>query len=124
MLLLETRLDTILYRTGMVASIFEARQLISHKKILVNNKIINIRSFNLNINEVVMFKPEIISTIKKKLLFRIYNKGLMFNSIPYIETNYKLLNSVFLYNIFRIEQIKYNFKFSIQDIHTILYYYY
>lgn len=124
MLLLETRLDTVLYRTGMVSSIFEARQLISHKKVCVNKKIVNIKSYSLNINELVSFVPQIEPKLRRNLLFRIYSKSLIFYSTPYIETNYKLLTAMFLYNIFKIENIQYNFNFNVQDINTILYYYY
>ncbi|MDE5284905.1 MAG: 30S ribosomal protein S4, partial [Candidatus Blochmannia sp. A2] len=39
--LLENRLDNIVYRMGFGCTRAESRQLISHKSILVNNKIVN-----------------------------------------------------------------------------------
>jgi small subunit ribosomal protein S4 len=42
--LLETRLDTILYRIGLSNSLDEVRQFISHKHILVNNNLNTIPS--------------------------------------------------------------------------------
>ena len=44
LLLLEKRLDNVVYRLGFASTRSEARQLISHKAILVNNKVVNIPS--------------------------------------------------------------------------------
>jgi small subunit ribosomal protein S4 len=43
--LLESRLDNIVYRVGFAPSRPAARQLVSHKHFLVNNKVVNIPSF-------------------------------------------------------------------------------
>ena len=43
--LLETRLDNVVYRSGFGSTRSEARQLISHKAILVNDQQVNIPSF-------------------------------------------------------------------------------
>jgi len=43
--LLETRLDNVVYRMGFGATRAEARQLVSHKAILVNGKAVNIPSY-------------------------------------------------------------------------------
>jgi len=43
--LLEARLDNIVYRMGFASTRSEARQLVSHRLVLVNGKIINIPSF-------------------------------------------------------------------------------
>ncbi len=43
--LLETRLDNVVYRMGFGVTRNEARQLVSHKAILVNDKPVNIPSF-------------------------------------------------------------------------------
>src|SRR6202022_1766955 len=44
--LLECRLDNVVYRMGFAATRAEARQLVSHKAILVNGKVVNIPSFH------------------------------------------------------------------------------
>lgn len=44
--LLESRLDNVVYRMGFAATRAEARQLVSHKAILVNGKVVNIPSFH------------------------------------------------------------------------------
>ena len=45
--LLESRLDNVVYRMGFAATRAEARQLVSHKAILVNGKVVNIPSFHI-----------------------------------------------------------------------------
>lgn len=56
--LLERRLDVAVYRLGMARTIFAAAQLVSHKHILVNGKVVNIRSYKVNIGDVVSIKAE------------------------------------------------------------------
>ncbi|WWO97450.1 MAG: 30S ribosomal protein S4 [Candidatus Dasytiphilus stammeri] len=51
--MLESRLDNVVYRMGFASTRAEARQLISHKSILVNNKIVNIPSYKVNPNNIV-----------------------------------------------------------------------
>ncbi|MDH5764832.1 MAG: 30S ribosomal protein S4, partial [Gammaproteobacteria bacterium] len=43
--MLETRLDNVVYRSGFGTTRSEARQLISHKAILVNDQVVNIASY-------------------------------------------------------------------------------
>ncbi|HMU90772.1 MAG TPA: 30S ribosomal protein S4 [Rhodoferax sp.] len=43
--LLESRLDNVVYRMGFASTRAEARQLVSHKSILVDGKVVNIPSF-------------------------------------------------------------------------------
>ena len=47
LIMLESRLDNTIYRLGLASTRRAARQLVSHKHILVNNKIINIPSYSL-----------------------------------------------------------------------------
>ena len=43
--LLELRLDNIVYRLGFASTRAEARQLVSHKSIVVNGSVVNVPSF-------------------------------------------------------------------------------
>ena len=43
--LLETRLDTVIYRAKFASTVFSARQMINHGHIKVNNKKVNISSY-------------------------------------------------------------------------------
>ncbi|MEI4260092.1 MAG: 30S ribosomal protein S4 [Candidatus Dasytiphilus stammeri] len=51
--LLERRLDNIIYRLGFASTRAEARQLVSHKAINVNNKVVNIPSYQVSPHEVI-----------------------------------------------------------------------
>ncbi|MEM9895890.1 MAG: 30S ribosomal protein S4 [Bacteroidota bacterium] len=51
--LLEARLDNTVYRLGIAPTRRAARQLISHKHIVVNGEIVNIPSFTLKGNDIV-----------------------------------------------------------------------
>jgi small subunit ribosomal protein S4 len=54
--LLECRLDNIVFRMGFGSTRAEARQLVSHRAILVNGKIVNIPSYELMPGDVVSVK--------------------------------------------------------------------
>jgi len=45
--MLESRLDNVVYRMGFSCTRAEARQLVAHRGIMVNNRIVNIPSFQL-----------------------------------------------------------------------------
>ncbi len=51
--LLESRLDNVVYRMGFGSTRAEARQLVSHKAILVNGKTVNIPSALVSANDVI-----------------------------------------------------------------------
>ncbi len=53
--LLERRLDNVVYRLGFAPTRAAARQLISHKHIKVNNRIVNIASFQVKEGEIIGF---------------------------------------------------------------------
>tara|TARA_A100001011_G_scaffold186603_1_gene195218 strand:+ start:230 stop:835 length:606 start_codon:yes stop_codon:yes gene_type:complete len=51
--LLESRLDNTIYRLGIASTRRAARQLVLHKHIMVNERIVNIPSYSLRSNDVV-----------------------------------------------------------------------
>ena len=51
--LLERRLDNVVYRMGFAVTRAEARQLVSHKSVLVNGKVVNIPSYLVSANDIV-----------------------------------------------------------------------
>jgi small subunit ribosomal protein S4 len=53
---LESRLDCIVYRLGFAPTIPAARQIVNHGHILVNNKLVNIASFNCSPNDIISIK--------------------------------------------------------------------
>jgi len=56
--LLETRLDNVVYRMGFGATRAESRQLVSHKSVMVNGRVVNIPSFKVSANDVVSIREK------------------------------------------------------------------
>lgn len=55
---LESRLDNVVYRMGYASTRAEARQLVSHKSIIVNDKLINIPSYQVNAGDSVRIRDK------------------------------------------------------------------
>ena len=58
MILLELRLDNILFRMGLARTRREARQIVSHRHVLVNGKIVNIPSYKVQPGDVIEIKEK------------------------------------------------------------------
>ena len=56
--LLEKRLDNVVYRMGYASTRAEARQLVSHKAIVVNGVVVNIPSFTVKAEDVVSVREK------------------------------------------------------------------
>ncbi len=56
--LCETRLDNVVFRLGIAPSRRAARQLVSHKHIVVNGDVVNIPSYTLRIGDVVSVREK------------------------------------------------------------------
>jgi len=55
---LECRLDNVVYRMGFAATRAEARQLVSHKAVSVNEKLVNIASYQCKAGDVVSLREK------------------------------------------------------------------
>ena len=89
---LESRLDNTVYRLGLANTRSAARQLVSHKHFLVNNKVVNIPSYNLSEGDII----EVRSKSKKNDIFlnsmrRIKND----NPMPWLTLDKSKLRGVF-----------------------------
>ena len=56
MVLLESRLDNVVFRMGFARTRKEARQIVGHKHVLVNGKCVNIPSYRIKAGDVVEIK--------------------------------------------------------------------
>ncbi len=56
--LLECRLDNVVYRMGFAATRAEARQLVSHKALSVNDKVVSIASYQCKAGDVVQIREK------------------------------------------------------------------
>lgn len=58
LLLLECRLDNVVYRMGFASSRDQARQIVRHTHVTVNNRKVNIPSFQVKVGDVVEIKEK------------------------------------------------------------------
>ena len=58
LVILEGRLDNVVYRMGFGSTRAESRQLVSHKAIMVNGRVVNIPSYNVKPNDVVSIREK------------------------------------------------------------------
>ena len=56
MIMLETRLDNVVFRMGFARTRKEARQIVDHKHVLVNGKQVNIPSYLIKVGDVIEIK--------------------------------------------------------------------
>ena len=56
MILLESRLDSVVFRMGFARTRREARQVVDHKHVLVNGKVVNIPSYLIKAGDVIEIK--------------------------------------------------------------------
>ncbi|WMJ90353.1 30S ribosomal protein S4 [Anaerocolumna sp. MB42-C2] len=66
MILLELRLDNVLFRLGLGRTRSEARQIVDHKHVLVNGKCINIPSYVVKAGDVIEIKEKFKSAQRYK----------------------------------------------------------
>ena len=71
LILLESRLDAIIYRANLVPTVFAARQLVNHKHLTVNGVIVNIPSYRCKPGDVIEVReksrsiPLVVEAIQK-----------------------------------------------------------
>lgn len=85
--LLEARLDNTVYRMGIAPTRPAARQLVSHKHIMVNGSIVNIPSYTLKPGDVIELKPK--SKASDSIKAIVGTKNPKINWIEFNEKEYK-----------------------------------
>ncbi len=58
MILLECRLDNVIFRLGWARTRREARQIVDHRHVLVNGKIVNIPSYQVSVGDTIEIKEK------------------------------------------------------------------
>ena len=90
--LLESRLDTVVYRMGFGASRTEARQIVRHNGILVNGKRVNIPSYQVRAGDVI----EVAGGAKEQLRIKAAAEAAASRGIPeWMEVDSKGLKGTF-----------------------------
>ncbi|MFI4819098.1 MAG: 30S ribosomal protein S4 [Enterobacterales bacterium] len=91
--LLETRLDNVVYRMGFGSTRSESRQLVSHKLITVNKKIINIASYQVKINDIIGIRNKAKNQLRIKLSLELSENNR--EKINWIEVNINKMEGIF-----------------------------
>jgi len=92
---LETRLDTALYRAYFSHSFNNARQLISHKKVYVNNKIVQHNSYLLKKGDIITIDKN----TSKLVSFNLLRRKIWALPAKHFQINYKILQILVLEDI-------------------------
>ena len=64
--LLESRLDNVVYRMGFAVTRAQARQMVSHKSITVNGKLLNIPSYQVRTEDVIAIRDKAKNQLRVK----------------------------------------------------------
>ncbi|MBN8828813.1 MAG: 30S ribosomal protein S4 [Sphingobacteriia bacterium] len=113
--LLERRLDTVVYRLNFAATIFAARQMVSHKHIKVNGKVVNIPSYLIKPGDVI----EVLESYRENVhVLEAIQK--MERDVPsYLEVDPKALHGKYVF-IPKLTDIPYPIK---MEPHLVIEYY-
>ncbi|KAB2829396.1 MAG: 30S ribosomal protein S4 [Paludibacter sp. 47-17] len=91
--LLESRLDNIVFRMGLAPTRAGARQLVNHRHITVNGKVVNIPSFQV--------KPGMVVAVREKnksmLVINESLNGFNHTKYPWIEWNASAMSATYLH---------------------------
>lgn len=87
--LLESRLDNVVYRMGFASTTAEARQLVSHKAILVNGTVVNIPSYHVLPNDVVEIREKAKKQLRIKAAVELAQQGVIPEWIDVDANTYK-----------------------------------
>lgn len=91
--LLESRLDNVVYRMGFGATRSEARQLVSHKSILVNDFVVNIASYRVQPNTMIRVHKKSYSQTRIYAALEIAEQQR--ERLSWVEVNSKKLEGLF-----------------------------
>ena len=91
MILLESRLDNIVFRLGLARTRKEARQIVDHKHVLVNGKCVNIPSYLVKAGDTIEIREKSKSSQRYKDILEV-TEGRM---VPeWLEANHEALSGV------------------------------
>ena len=90
--LLECRLDNVVYRMGFGATRAEARQLVSHKSILVNDSVVNIPSYQVSVNDEIAVREKAKKQNRIQLAVELAQQA---GQVEWVEVDNKALKGVF-----------------------------
>lgn len=93
LILLESRLDNTLYRLGLAPTRRAARQLVSHKHFMVNDRVVNIPSYILKPGDMVRAREK---SRKLEIIHNAMRRITDDNQMPWLQLDKAKLTGVFL----------------------------
>ena len=89
MIMLETRLDNVLFRMGFARTRKEARQIVDHKHVLVNGKCVNIPSYLVKAGDSIEIKEKCKGSERYKAILEVTGGRLVPNWLEADQENLK-----------------------------------
>ncbi|MDO5716322.1 MAG: 30S ribosomal protein S4 [Tissierellia bacterium] len=111
--LLETRLDNLVYRAGFASSIRQARQMVVHGHIRVNNKKVDRPSFQVEVGDVLSLRDK----SRQNEMFKDNFQSIAASPYPYMERDAEKFSAK-LIKMPEREEI----PVEIQDVYVVEYY--
>lgn len=108
--LLETRIDTVLFRSNFARSFFEARQMINHGHVLVDGHTVTSPSCLLAPAQVIHFPPSSYSILQSRSLWD--QEGPFLEECLYLSIDMENLSCAFLYSP-PLHEILYPFEINL-----------
>jgi small subunit ribosomal protein S4 len=82
MVMLERRLDSVIYRVGLGSSRAQARQLVNHGHVRVNGRKVNIPSYQVNVGDEITLKDKM---LQNAMILEARNVAQSQNLMPWLE---------------------------------------
>ncbi|GAH64173.1 unnamed protein product, partial [marine sediment metagenome] len=93
LIMLESRLDNTLYRLGFASTRRAARQMVSHKHFLVNDRAVNIPSYQLKPGDTIRVREK---SRKLEIIHNAMRRITDDNQMPWLELDKAKMTGVFL----------------------------
>lgn len=90
--MLESRLDNVVYRMGFGATRSEARQLVSHKAIEVNGRVVNIPSYQVSAEDEIMVREKAKKQVRIQGALSLAEQ---YGFVDWVEVDSKAMKGVF-----------------------------
>ena len=90
--LLEQRLDNVVYRMGFGATRSESRQLVSHKSIEVNGKLVNVPSYHVQAEDVITVREKAKKQVRIQSSLTLSEQ---YGTVEWIDVDAKAMKGVF-----------------------------
>jgi small subunit ribosomal protein S4 len=114
--ILESRLDVCLYRLNFVKSLYEARQLISHKHVVVNGSTITSKGYNLSPGDIIhVEKNPAEYLLKENTHQQQINKTFNDVIVNHMQADFRTMSAIFL-EYPKVDEVFFPFIVSLKNI--------